>query len=200
MIQKTDQPTPMDAIEFGRMIGQRQTLSLFAGRCTAADADCLKKTRDRKLYRGFAKNWDECCTRHFGMSRANAERLIGLLEEFGAAYFAVAQLTRISPETFRALAPIIHGQALYHDGDPKGLPLENAERVVEAVATYRKSAPPPRTMGTRLDALEQHCNRLIQEFEKLSGAWRETGDRMNLGAVLARTRTELARLSLELGA
>ena len=190
----------MDAIEFGRMIGQRQTLSLFAGRCTAADADCLKKTRDRKLYRGFAKNWDECCTRHFGMSRANAERLIGLLEEFGAAYFAVAQLTRISPETFRALAPAIHGQELYHAGDPIGLPPENAERVAAVVAAHRKPAGACHPKSTPLDLLEQRCNRLIHEFEKLSGAWRETGDRMKLGAVLARTRTELARLSLELGA
>jgi len=65
-----------DALEFGKMMGRRQTFSLVAGKCTAADAECLKKTRDQKLYRGYAKSWEECCTQHIGMSRANAERMI----------------------------------------------------------------------------------------------------------------------------
>jgi hypothetical protein len=200
--QESNEPTPIDGIEFGMMIGQRQTFSLVAGKCTAAEADCMKKTRDRKLYRGFAKNWEECCTLHFGMSRANAERLIGLLEEFGPAYFEVSQLTRISPETFRAMAPSIHDQALHHNGEAIALLPENATRVASVVATYRKAAPAPRprTMDARLDALEQHCNRLLGEFEELSGAWRDTPGRMMLGAILARTHSALARLGLELGA
>ena len=98
------------------MLGRRQTFSLMAGRCSAADAD-LKKTRDQKLYQGFARNWEECCTQHIGMSRANAERIIGLLEEFGPAYFEVAQLTRVSPETFRKLAPAIQNRTLHHNGE-----------------------------------------------------------------------------------
>src|ERR1039457_3219778 len=89
------------------MLGRRQTFSLVAGKCSAADAECLKKTRDQKLYLGYAKSWEECCTKHMRMSRTNAERVIGLLEEFGPAYFEVAQLTRVSPETFRQLAPSI---------------------------------------------------------------------------------------------
>jgi hypothetical protein len=55
-------------------------------------------------------------------------------------------------------------------------------------------------VGWRLDVLEQRCNRLLEEFEELSGAWRDSGDRMMLGSVLARTRSALERLSLELGA
>ena len=192
-----------DALEFGKMMGRHQTLSLVAGKCTAADAECLKKTRDQKLYLGFAKNWDECCTKHIGMSRANAERVIGLLEEFGPAYFEVAQLTRVSPETFRQLAPSIHDGTLHHHGQAIALIPENAARVASVVGEHRKAAPPRAAdtgLGTRLDALEQRCNRLLQEFEELSGAWRDSGDRMMLGSVLARTRSELARLGLELGA
>ena len=201
------------------MLGYRQAFSLLAGKCTAADADCLRKTRDGKLYLGFARNWDECCIRYFGMSRANAERLIALLEEFGLPYFEVAQLTRVSPETFRTLAPSIHDQALHLNGEAIALVPENAARVASVVAAHRKAAPsrtiapsstmapsrtaaPPRTMDveTRLDALEQRCNRLLEEFAELSGAWRDTRDRMMLGAVLASTRSALARLGLELGA
>jgi hypothetical protein len=198
--QESKEPAPLAAMEFAKMIGQRETYSMLAGRCTAADADCLKKTRDRKLYLGFAKNWDECCTRHFALSRANAERLIGLLEEFGAAYFEIAQLTRISPETFRTLAPSIQDKTLHHNGAAIALIPKNAARVAQIVGEHRKAAAPPRTTDTRLAALEQRSNRLIAEFEQLSGAWRDGEERMMLGAVLARTCSALTRLGLELGA
>jgi hypothetical protein len=55
-------------------------------------------------------------------------------------------------------------------------------------------------LNARLDALEARCNRLLEEFEELSGAWRDKGDRLMLGSVLARTQSALARLGLELGA
>jgi hypothetical protein len=198
--QGSKKPTG-NALEFGKMLGRRQTFSLVAGKCTAADAECLKQTRDRKLYLGYAKSWEECCTRHIGMSRANAERLIGLIEEFGPAYFEIAQLTRISPETFRALAPAIQDKTLHHNGEAIALIPENAARVAQVVGEHRKAAaPPPSTADTRLDALEQRANRLIAEFEQLSGVWRDGGERLMLGAVLARTRSELTRLGLELGA
>jgi hypothetical protein len=196
--QRSTEPK-RDALEFGKMLGRRQTFSLVAGKCTAADAECLKKTRDQKLYLGYAASWEECCTRHIGMSRGNAERIIGLLEEFGPAYFELAQLTRISPETFRQLAPSIHDRSLDHDGEAIALIPENAARVASVVAAHRKAAP-PRARDTRLDALEQRCNRLLDEFAELSAAWRDRGDRLMLGAVLARTRSALVRLGLELGA
>jgi len=189
-----------DALEFGKMLGRRQTFSLVAGKCTAADAACLKKTRDQKLYLGYAKSWEECCTKHIGMSRANAERMIARLEEFGPAYFEVAQLTRVSPETFRQLAPSIHDGTLHHQGEAIALIPENAARVALVVGEHRKALPPPRTSSARLDALEARCNRLLEEFEELSGAWRDNGDRLMLGSVLARTRSALALLGLELGA
>jgi hypothetical protein len=199
-VKQESKKAASNALEFGKMIGRRQTFGLMAGKCSAADAECLKKTRDQKLYLGFAKNWDECCTKHIGMSRANAERVIGLLEEFGAAYFEVAQLTRVSPETFRQLAPSIHDGTLHHRGEAIALLPENAARVASVVGEHRKAAPSPRTANTRLDALEARCNRLLEEFEELSGAWSDSGDRMMLGSVLARTRSALERLSLELGA
>jgi hypothetical protein len=199
-LKQESKKTASDALEFGKMLGRRQTFSLVAGKCTAADAECLKKTRDQKLYLGYAKSWDECCTRHIGMSRANAERMIGLLEEFGPAYFEVAQLTRVSPEAFRAMAPSIRDRTLHHNGEAIALIPENAARVALVVATHRKAAQPSRTLDTRLDALEQRCNRLLEEFEELSGAFHDSVDRMMLGAVLARTRSALTRLGLELGA
>jgi hypothetical protein len=198
-VKQESKKTASDTLEFGKMLGRRQTFSLVAGKCTVADVECLKKTRDQKLYRGYAKSWEECCTRHIGMSRANAERMIGLLEEFGPAYFEVAQLTRVSPEAFRALAPSIRDKTLHHNGEAIALIPENAARVALVVATHRKAAP-LRTVDTRLDALEQRCNRLLEEFEELSGALRDSVDRMMLGAVLARARSALTRLGLELGA
>jgi hypothetical protein len=204
MLKQESKKPASDALEFGKMIGRRQTFSQVAGKCSAADAECLKKTRDQKLYLGFAKSWEACCTKHIGMSRANAERIIGLLEEFGPAYFEVAQLTRVSPETFRQLAPSIHDGTLHHQGEAIALLPENAARVALVVGEHRKAVRPPRTLDApvdaRLDALEARCNRLLAEFEELSGAWRDNGDRLMLGSVLARTRSALARLGLELGA
>jgi hypothetical protein len=200
--QKSKEPK-RDALEFGKMLGRHQTFSLVAGKCTTAHAECLKKTRDQKLYLGFAKSWDECCTKHIGMSRANAERVIGLLEEFGPAYFEVAQLTRVSPETFRQLAPSIRDGTLRHRGEAIALIPENAARVALVVSEHRKAAAQPRTgdagADTRLEALEAHCNQLLEEFEKLSRDWRDSRHHIPLSAVLARTRSELDRLGLELG-
>jgi hypothetical protein len=125
--------------------------------------------------------------------------VIGLLEEFGPAYFEVAQLTRVSPETFRTLAPSIHNRMLHHDGEAIALIPENAARVAAVVGEHRKAAAAP-ARDTRLEALEQRCDRMLGEFEELSSAWRDSANRLLLGAVLARTRSALTRLGLELGA
>ena len=97
-------------------------------------------------------------------------------------------------------SPSIHDGTLYHQGEAIALIPENAARVASVVGEHRKAAARPRTLGTRFDALEERCNRLLAEFEELSAAWRDSGDRIMLGSVLARTRSALARLGLELGA
>src|SRR5690242_13263415 len=94
-------------VEFGRLLGRREAFSIVAGRCSAADAALLRKFRDEKWYTDYAKDWDEFCTVYLKISRASANRLIAVLDEFGPQYFEVAQLTRISPAIYRLIAPSI---------------------------------------------------------------------------------------------
>jgi len=155
-------------LDLGRLLGQREAFNVVAGRCSAADATILREMREKKLYEGYAENWEEFCSTHLHISKTNANRIIRNLEEFGPAYFEVAQLTRISPETYRAIAPSIRDQALHHDGNAIALIPENAEKVAAAVADLRKSAaPPPSPPEQPVERLEQRFLALVKEVEEV---------------------------------
>src|SRR5271157_759074 len=98
------QSAPRD-LELGQWLGRREAFGLIAGRCSAADIECIRRIRDEKMYRDRAHNWDEFCTEHIGASRRRVDESIRHLEEFGPAFFHAAQLTRITAEEFRAIAP-----------------------------------------------------------------------------------------------
>src|SRR6185369_13627781 len=148
-----------------------EAFTVVAARCSAADATILRDIRENKLYEGRAKDWEEFCSTHLHISKTNANRTIRYLEEFGPAYFEVAQLTRISPETYRAIAPSIRDQSLHHNGDTIALIPENAEKVAAAVADLRKSAAPstPPAPEHPVDRLERRCTELLKEIEVAIG-------------------------------
>jgi hypothetical protein len=151
-------------LTLGRLLGRREAFTIVAARCSAAEAALMRQIRDEKLYVGHAKDWDEFCTTHFHTGKENANRIIRLLEEFGPAYFEVAQLTRVSPATYRAIAPSIRDQTLHHNGDAIALIPENAERVAAAVAELRKSVTPT-TPTQKASGLEKRCRELIVELK-----------------------------------
>src|SRR5215471_19144709 len=126
-----------------RLLGRREAFSVVAGRCSAADAETLRNIRDNKLYLALSPDWDEFCVKYLHMSRAAANRIIQLLIEFGPRYYEVAQLTRISAETYRSIAPSIQDGALHANGEAIALIPENAEKVSAAVAELWKSAEKP---------------------------------------------------------
>jgi hypothetical protein len=114
----------------------------MAARCSAAEAVQLKTIRDTKAYLNHAKDWQTFCTTFLHVGHDKPDRVIRLLERFGSAYFKIAQLTRISPETYRLIAPSIRGEAICHDGEIIPLTVENSQRVAAAVADLRKAAAP----------------------------------------------------------
>ena len=65
------------------------------------------------------------------MPHAVAERL---LDEFGPTYFHVAQMTHVTAEEYRAIAPHVSADGLRLDGDVVALLPENSEQVSAAVA------------------------------------------------------------------
>src|SRR5438874_1687410 len=53
----------------------------------------------------------------------------------------MAQLTRISPETYRAIAPAVKDGALHVDGEAIELNAESSRRVADAVSRFRRAIP-----------------------------------------------------------
>src|SRR5437016_2460935 len=96
-----------DGFDLGEWLGRRQAFGMIAGRCSAAEAECLRRIREEKLYLARVPDWEEFCGRYLNMSRRNADRVIGYLEEFGPSYFQLSQVTRISPDVYRAIKPEI---------------------------------------------------------------------------------------------
>jgi hypothetical protein len=199
-------------LEVGIVLGQNLAFALIAGRCSAAQAEGLRRLREDKLYKRCTEKWDDFCPRFLKISRAEADRIIHLWEEFGAPYFELTQLTRVSPETFRAIAPAIQGGALHYRGEAIELNPRNSRRVAAAVAELR-SALPKRTaepgsllheiqglchetnLTVRIEKLHQCAAALVAEFEKISRDAGLGSARMLLDAALKHLRSEIGRVA-----
>ena len=164
-----DENTMNADVILGRLLGRREAFSLVAARCSAAEAQTLREIREKKLYLNLAADWGGFCVKYLHMGKANANRIIRLLDEFGAAYFEVAQLTQISAATYREIAPSIDEQGLNYNGDVIALIPENAAKVAAAVAEIRKTvpikaeAPEP---ADPLSLLEDECRALSAKIER----------------------------------
>jgi hypothetical protein len=146
------------------------------------------RLRQEKLYKRCCEKWDDFCPRYLKMSRVEADRTIKLWEEFGTAYFELSQLTRVSPEAYRAIAPSIGNGILHHNGEEIPLNAENARRVAAAVAEMRSGlakkpaeSPERESLMRQIDALchetvlmerigkLDRCGQtLVGEFEKIA--------------------------------
>jgi hypothetical protein len=198
-------------LELGFTLGQSHTFGLVAGRCSAAQAEGLRRLREEKLYKRCCQKWEDFCPMYLKMSRSEADRTIKLLEEFGPAYFELSQLTRISPETFRAIAPAIENGVLHHHGDAIPLNNENSRKVAAAVAEMRSAIPKKVTgfsdlerelsdschqadVQERIQKLARCCFRIVAEFDKICRDQRLGVTRIYFCNTLTRVRDEIARL------
>jgi hypothetical protein len=203
-------------LDLGFALGQTHTFGLVAGRCSAAQAEGLRRLREQKTYKCCAETWDDFCHGYLKISKREADRTIALLEEFGPAYFDLSQLTRISPETYRAIAPEIHGGALHYQGEAIELNPENSRKVAAAVAEMRSAIPKPTPLSERLtqelndichesnlelriQKLEIHWRAVVEELEKLARDQRLGIARRLLNRSLDRMRDELIRVAAENG-
>ena len=57
----------------GTWLGRRQAFSVIVGKCSAADAECLRMLRKEKQYRYLGLNWEQFCKKHLGIARAVAD-------------------------------------------------------------------------------------------------------------------------------
>jgi hypothetical protein len=193
-----------EALDLGVALGQNQTFGLVAGRCSAAQAESLRRLRDEKKYQRVVPTWKDFCSRYLNMSGTQADRIIRLLEEFGPTYFELSQLTRISPETYRAIEPSVKDGALHCNGETIELDPENAQKVAAAVAELRSALPPrkppkPPEMHERIGELDERCSKILVDFEEISDKERAGENWLAFTAVLARMSAALKRLELENG-
>jgi hypothetical protein len=196
------EPTNSEELRLGTLLGRRQAFGLIAARCSAADAASLREIRDQKSYRSLGKTWVEFCSEHLGMSNTHANRLIGFLDEFGPAYFEMAQFTGISPETYRTIAPAIQDHALHHDGQVIALLPENMEKLTQAVEQLRRTAvppPAPRQASDRVAGIERRLVQVAAEISELARSEPRGQTRMRLGSALLQARDRIDRLLLEFG-
>jgi biotin operon repressor len=172
--------------DLGTWLGRRQAFGMMAGRASAADAQCLRYIRDRKLYKCKTSSWGEFCARYLGASRAHVDRMIQHLEEFGPEFFNLTQLTRISPETYRAIAPQVTEDGLRLGDEVIALSPENSAKVSAAVARLRKrpSAAASPASKDQFAILEKRFQTLITGLNALIGAL-DPGQQISLGLLLS---------------
>ena len=142
-----------EVYELGAWIGRKQTLAALAGRCAAADAECLRQVRNRKSYRTLKLTWEQFCKQRIGISRAGADRIIQRLDEFGPHYFTLAQATGITPEQYRRIRPAVRDNALLLAGEAIPIEVENAPRLAAAVEELQRKpeAAPAEAGSSALD-------------------------------------------------
>jgi hypothetical protein len=138
-------------IQLGTWMGRREAFGLMAGRCAAADIECLRQMRDQRKYRELNCTWAEFCAKYLKVSRRSVDRLIGHLEEFGPSYFHLTKLTHISVGEYRQIAACVTEAGLEINGSAVALLPENSAQLAAAITELLERADPPE-QATLLEA------------------------------------------------
>ena len=179
-VNEVSLPAPAEAAggadELNRWLGRREAFSLVAGRCSAADVECMRRIRDEKLFLSRARDWPEFCETRLHMSKTKANHLIWLLGKFGPGYFHITQITRISEAEYRTIAPAVSDQGIEAGGEVIPLTPDNSTRIAAAVAALRAGKAPPQEQDIqrRVAALDTNGDRLLKQYRELR---RELGTR-----------------------
>ena len=192
-----------DALDLGTWLGRRQAFAAVTGRCSAADAECLRTIREKKLYRCCGLNWEEFCRQRAGISRSLADQMVRQLEEFGPAYFHLAAITRITPENFRLIAPSVTEQGVQHGSELIVFSAENAVRIASAVEDLRARAesqpkisePVAEDPARRVRRIAKALEAAFAELENLSRLDMDLIQRGSLNASIEQGLKRLARIS-----
>ncbi|MGO9010284.1 MAG: hypothetical protein ACLQPN_09285 [Bryobacteraceae bacterium] len=203
-MQESNSKTGEQSLGLASVLGQSQAFGMMAGRCSAAQAACLHRLRQTNEFQLVASRWREFCAQHLGIDGRSADRIIRLWKEFGAAYFELAQLTRVPPDTYRALAPSVRDGALHVNGEIIELIPENAQRLAAAVAGFRRAAPPPKParpleLHEQLAALDQRSIALVAELRRFSDRERCGENWLQFTAILQRLSAALSLIERENG-
>jgi hypothetical protein len=190
---------PIPTFDLGAWIGRGQAFSFVANHCSAAQAECLARIREDGLYKALNLTWEEFCTRHAGVNRAHADEIIRRLEEFGAAYFRLSEIIRISPRSYRDLPVTVNEEAIEIGGESIPLTPENAPRIRHAIGALRAELRSTQAAQARYSlGITQLQARLDAWFEDLSSLSRrplDVGERAALQALIRYSFNKIKRLA-----
>jgi hypothetical protein len=130
-------------LDVGIWLGRKQAFSAVAGRCSAADAECLRKIHENKAYRSLGLTWDQFCKEKVGITRPVVDKVIRQLEEFGPAFFQLASILRITADEYRLIAGSMAEDSVVYEGETIAINVENISRLAQAVDALRSQAAPP---------------------------------------------------------
>jgi hypothetical protein len=193
--------TPREWIDAGAWVGRQQAFAVIANQCSAAQALCLKRVRETRLYEKLELTWDEFCKEYAGISRACADKLIQQHEEFGEAYFRLSEIARISPETYRQISSQVSDEGLEFDGRKLALIPENAPQIRAAVQTLRaqlkeaRDANQPASPG--ITQLLIRMDALLEEVSMRSRRLLDAGQRAGLQGLVAYAIDEWTHMARE---
>jgi hypothetical protein len=178
--------------ELSRWVGRREAFAMTAGRCSAAEAESLRRLRDEKKYRDLGMTWEEFCAKRLGVSRRQIDRTIRLLDEFGPAYFHVAQMAHVNAEEYRAIAPHVSGEGVRVDGAVIALLPENSEQVSAAVAELlQREKPVKEKAPVSIEVVIRRCEALEEAVFGLDGSL-EPIQQLRLTTAISRVRRAAA--------
>jgi hypothetical protein len=181
--------------------GRQQAFAVIASKCTVAQAQCLLKMREDRVYDHYGLTWDEFCQQHAGIGRSKADHLIHQLNEFGADYFRLSGLVNISDETYRAVAPLIHGETILLNGEKLALIPENATKIRGAIQSLRTELRDTQidTMMARGDLLGMYklLSEVVENFRRRARHPMPGDERDQFGAILTYAMRQLKEVRKE---
>jgi hypothetical protein len=190
----------IQGVELGTWLGRREAFAQLAGRCSAADAECIRRMREERQYRELGLNWEQFCQRKLGISKRGADLIIAQLNEFGPAYFLLAQVAKVTPEEYRRISGSVRGQALLHAGEEIPIDAENAPRLAAAVAELRRGQKDESgDAAAQAGAKSEDLNRTLDKLERtltavVSEAGRVHGLRLDVTQIERLQRIVLAQV------
>lgn len=175
-------------LDLGAWIGRGQAFGMVANQSLAAQAQCLQQIRDSGAYKTTDLKWEEFCLQHIGLSKQRVDELIRNLEEFGATYFRLSEIVRISPEAYRQIAPKIEGEQIEIEGKMVPIVPENAVRIRAAVQRLRTALQDAKRRvlpsHSRLPNLARLLEENVSELTRIGETPLEPEEKILLGGIV----------------
>jgi hypothetical protein len=190
---------PLSTFDLGAWIGRGQAFSFVANHCSAAQAECLTRIRKDGLYKALNLTWDEFCKQHAGASRAHADEIIRRLEEFGAAYFRLSEIIRISPQSYRTMQATVKGEAIEVGGESIPITPENAPRIRQSISALRTELRRTQAAQARyslgITQLQARLDACFDDMSSLSLRPLDVGERAALQGLIRYTFNKIKRMA-----